>query len=181
MPAAPVPSDRGAGARPARAALLSAVDRALRTGSAQSVLHSQVIADRLGMNSTDLECLDILNLHGPITAGRLAELSGLTTGSVTALIDRMERGGFVRREPDPRDRRRVIVRLLPERVQELAPLFEPLGQQMEDLLSRYSDEELALVLDFTERSNELVHHDIARLRGQAAPGRRSGRARAIEP
>src|ERR671933_1184232 len=74
----------------------------------------QAVADALGINRTDMRCTDVLEREGPVTAGRLAEATGLTTGAITTVIDRLERGGFARRLRDPDDRRRVLVDLTPE-------------------------------------------------------------------
>jgi DNA-binding MarR family transcriptional regulator len=152
-----------------RAELLAALDRAMRTISAQSVLFSQAAAERLGLNSTDMECLDLLNLNGPVPAGGLAELTGLTTGAITGVVDRLERAGYVRRERDPHDRRKVIVQPILERQAEAAPIFRPMAQAMDELFARYSDEELALILDFATRANAITLEQIARLRAEAKP------------
>ncbi len=154
---------------PDRDDLLAALDRAMRGASAQSVLVSQVTAEQLGMNRTDLECLDILNVTGPITAGRLAELTGLTTGAVTGLVDRLETAGYVQRERDPSDRRRVIVRLVPEATERIGLLFAPMAREMAELCGRYSDEELRLLLDFFDRAGNVARAHVARLRQGAAP------------
>ena len=164
--------------RPSRAELLVALDRELRTIGAQSVMLGHAVADRVGINSTDLEALDILQMHGPITAGRLAELTGLTTGAITGLVDRLERGGYARRERDPRDRRRVIIRTIPERLREIAPLYESMARATAELLARYGDEELALILDFTARANALTLAEIAKLRAKATPAGSPERAEA---
>src|ERR1700734_2618292 len=99
--------------RGSRQQLMAALDRAMRDASGQGVMYSAVVAERLGINSTDLECLDHVVLRGPISAGALAEATGLTTGAITGVIDRLERAGFARREPDPEDRRKVLVRAEP--------------------------------------------------------------------
>ena len=112
------------------------------------------MAQRLGINSTDLECLDLVVLRGPMTAGALAEATGLTTGAITGVIDRLERAGFARRERDPDDRRKVLVRALPEIEVEAAPLFAPMERAAMAVLSSYSDDELALLLTFFRRIHE---------------------------
>src|SRR5579875_3784865 len=89
-----------------RTALIEALVAEFRRSSAYSVLFSQAVAVRLGVNSTDMECADLLFLNGPMTAGRLAGLTGLTTGAITGVINRLERRGWVQREADPSDRRR---------------------------------------------------------------------------
>src|SRR5262249_22165241 len=132
-------------ARIDRAALLAALNDQLRVISGQSVLLSHTIADRVGLSPTDLESLDILMINGPITAGRLAELSGLPTGPVTGLVDRLEAAGYVQRARDPRDRRKVIVQLNVERLEEVAPLYAGISQAMDAVCARYSDQELAII------------------------------------
>src|SRR5215813_7862986 len=94
---------------PERAEVLAALMTEFRQLSAATILFHQAVADRLGMNVTDHKCADILERHGPLTAGELAERTGLTTGAITGVIDRLEKTGFVRRAEDPGDRRRVII------------------------------------------------------------------------
>jgi len=134
-----------------RQQLEAALNAAMRDASGQGVLYSQAVAGRLGMNSTDLECLDHI-LRGPVTAGRLADLTGLTTGAITGVIDRLERIGLARRESDPDDRRKTVVRALPVVLDRIAPLFEPMERAAMAVLSKYRDDELALILDFLTRA-----------------------------
>src|SRR5687768_8176723 len=143
-----VSSDSGGAAR--RAQLCAALNVAFRISSAQSVMLSQAAADFLGMSSSDIECFDLLSLHGPMTAGRLAELTGLTTGAITGVIDRLERAGYATRERDANDRRRVIVQPRLERQADPAAIaaYGPVAAAMDTLLARYSDDELAVLLDF---------------------------------
>jgi DNA-binding MarR family transcriptional regulator len=114
---------------------------------ASAAAGSQAVAGRLRMNSTDLECLDHI-LRGPVTAGRLAQLTGLTTGAITGVIDRLERIGLARRESDPDDRRKTMVRALPAVLERVGPLFQPMERAAMAVLSKYSDDELALILNF---------------------------------
>ena len=154
-----------------RTQLLADLDVAFRTGSAQSVIFSQAAADRLGIASSDMECFDLLSLHGPMTAGRLAELTGLTTGAITGVVDRLERGGYARRERDQNDRRRVIVHPVLERQAEAMPVFEPLATGTRVVLDRYSDAELALLLDVLTRLNAMMHEQITRVRSEPRPAK----------
>src|SRR5437870_4375562 len=92
-----------------RSELVAAIRAGFQRVSGQSVVLSAIIAEKFGLAPSDLECLGFLQLEGPLTAGRLAELTGLTTGAVTRMIDRLEAGKYVRRRDDPADRRRVGV------------------------------------------------------------------------
>ena len=163
--------------RSERAAVAAALHDELAQTGAMSVLFGQAVADRVGMNPTDLEALDILRRNGPLTAGRLAALTGLTTGAITGLVDRLERRGYARREPDPGDRRRVVVRALTELAEaDLGPPYAALAEAMDRLADRYSDAELAVVLDFMERAGVIAAEQIARIRAEAgaAPSRGRG-------
>jgi DNA-binding MarR family transcriptional regulator len=146
--------------------LIAALNLAMRTVSGQGVLYSQALAERLGINSTDLECLDIILTRGPLTAGDLARASGLTTGAITGVVDRLGRAGFVKREPDREDRRKVLVRALPAVEKKVAPLFKPMEQAALAVLSTYDDEALALLLDFLVRSQRSATEVTAALRAE---------------
>src|SRR3954453_3147665 len=112
-----------------RAELLAALNDEFRRLSTSTILFHQAIAARLGMNVTDHKCADLLSRTGPITAGELARQTGLTTGAITGVIDRLEKAGFVRRAEDPNDRRRVIIEPLTERMDRvIGPLFESMAQ-----------------------------------------------------
>ncbi len=139
---------------------------------ARSVMLSQATASRLGISPADLETMDILFTNGPLTAGRLAELTGLTTGAITGVVDRLEQSGFVRRERDANDRRRVIVHLVSDRARRVGKLYQPLARAMAELHGRYSDEQLALMVDYTRRGNAIALEHIARVeRGSSARDR----------
>jgi DNA-binding MarR family transcriptional regulator len=138
--------------RPGRAALLAALNAAMRKASAQGVLYSATVAARLKLASSDLECLDIVVLEGAVTAGRLAAATGLTTGAITGVIDRLERAGFARRERDAVDRRKVLVRAEPAALRRIAPLYVPMQRAGEESLAPYSEPQLALLLGFLERA-----------------------------
>ncbi len=163
-----------------RAALLGALHLALRQMSARSVLFSQAVAGRLGINPTDLECLDILSWEGPITAGRLAEATGLTTGAITGVIDRLEKAGYVRRERDPNDRRRVIIQPIPGSEGKISPLFESMARAADDLGASYSDEELVVILNFAARANAMAFAETAKLREGTAPAKMPDGATAVK-
>jgi DNA-binding transcriptional ArsR family regulator len=141
-----------------------------RNGSIMQLL-GQVSAERIGINATDLNCLNIVALSGPMTAGELARATGLTTASITGVLDRLEEGGFVRRERDPKDRRRVIVTLNPgPGLREIGPTFGPLVRAWREAAAGYSDEDLRLLLDFQLKLEQIVRDQLARLRGEVTSG-----------
>lgn len=137
----------------------------MRFMSANFVMHSQTIADKAGIHSTDNECLDFLLLHGPASAGQLAVLTGLTTGAVTAMIDRLEKAGFVERQRDRSDRRKVlVVPNLPHIMAEVAPYSVPMSEALEHLFGEFSAAELETILRCTTRFNTVATEVIAALR-----------------
>lgn len=159
---------------PERARLLAALEDDFRQLSTATILFHQAIADRLGLNLTDHKCVSIL-AEGPATAGELAEKTGLTTGAITGVIDRLERAGFVRRTKDPGDRRRVIVEAFPERIgEQIVPLFASMAQASRKLCERYTTTELGVIHDFTVRSIEMAYAESRKLRGQAEIANDSG-------
>jgi DNA-binding MarR family transcriptional regulator len=136
----------------------------MRKSSAQGVLFSQAVAARLGITSSDLECLDIIYLNARVTAGELAAATGLTTGAVTGVIDRLEQAGFARRERDPTDRRKVFVCAQPTVERRIAPLYRSLQQTVAAELAGYTDKELTLLLDFFARAARTMVAETAKLR-----------------
>ncbi|CAH0119746.1 hypothetical protein PAE9249_02254 [Paenibacillus sp. CECT 9249] len=128
----------------------------LRQNSARAVMLHQLISEKLGLNATDHKCLDFLMRTGPVTAGQLAQLTGLTTGAVTSVIDRLEQAGYVMRDKDPNDRRRVVVKPVPDGSDRISPMFESIAQSTLALLSQYSEQETQLLLDFIRHCNEIA-------------------------
>jgi DNA-binding MarR family transcriptional regulator len=135
-----------------RAALMQELEHALRRSSAQGAIYSQTVADRAGISSSDMECLDFLNLEGRVTAGRLAEVTGLTTGAITGVVDRLEKAGLVRRERDSEDRRKVFIATVPENVAKIGRLYEPMQRAVLKDWDAYSDAELKLLVRFATQS-----------------------------
>jgi DNA-binding MarR family transcriptional regulator len=122
----------------------------MRRSSAQGAMFAKAVADRAGISASDMDCMDFLNLEGRMTAGRLAELTGLTTGAITGVIDRLEKAGYVRRERDESDRRKVFIAVVPETAARIGRLYVPMQQSMQKVWSRYSEEELRLLLRFAD-------------------------------
>jgi DNA-binding MarR family transcriptional regulator len=149
----------------ARAALLQELEEAMRRSSAQGVIFGQTVADVAGISGSDLECLDFLNLEGRATAGRLAEVTGLTTGAITGVVDRLEKAGLVRRERDAADRRKVFIAIVPEDVARIARFYVPMQEAMQKLWSTYSDAELQLLLRFASQGYKAVLEATEALKG----------------
>jgi len=121
----------------------------IRRVIATAILFSHQVAEQLGLGPSDSQFMTLLEVHGPLTPGQLADLTGLRTGTVTGVLDRLEGAGFVRRERDPHDRRKVIVSRDDEQIQTRAdPLYAGQATAMVDLLRRYDDAQLELIADF---------------------------------
>jgi DNA-binding MarR family transcriptional regulator len=130
------------------------------------VLFNQAMADRVGLHPTDLQCINLLTIEpGPFTTGRIAELTGLTSGSATRLVDRLERAGYVTRERDAADRRRVLVVPVPDALARLGTVWEELSDGWVEMFSDYTDAELALLLRHMRRTTDLSRVQIEKLRG----------------
>jgi DNA-binding MarR family transcriptional regulator len=159
-----------------RAAAIALGQELGREMAARTVLFHQAVAERLGLGATDHKCLDLALRAGPggargastVTAGELAALTGLTSGAITGVLDRLEKAGFVRREKDPGDRRQVLVCVLPDRRRELEQIFAPMARAWADLCSGYDDEQLALVQGFMRRAIGLLQQETERLGAGAA-------------
>src|SRR5262245_18391229 len=138
------------------------------------------VAARFGLSATELKTLDILQRRGTPTAGEQAAHTGLATPSVTALIDRLEAKGLLRRVPGRQDRRRVMVELTPALEKEVAPLFGPLGRRMRLLSERYSAREIELIRDFLRPGGDEMREETGNLLRSRSPstGPRAPAARA---
>ena len=128
------------------------------------------VAGYLKINRTDLRCLDLLDLRGPLSAGDLSEATGLSTGAVTVMLDRLERAGYVRRVRDPGDRRRVYVEPTELAAKYGTEIYAPLTAQAAPLYDRFTDDQLATVVDFLRTVNEFYGGQIARVEA-LNPGR----------
>jgi DNA-binding MarR family transcriptional regulator len=128
-----------------------------REMSALTVMFHSRVAEQMGLSATDEKCLDLaMRAEGPLTAGRIAELSGLSTGAVTGVIDRLERAGYVRRVRDPHDRRKVLVQVSPMDESKFAHLFEGALETLEHVLSQFTPEELEVLERYNKISIETV-------------------------
>jgi len=146
------------------------LSEALRALIAGSVATHEAVADRLGINPTDLRCLGLATSEPGLTPTRLAELAGLTTGAITGVLDRLERAGFVRREADPDDRRRLRVKLVPDRLGELTAYYRPLIGRAVELSSDWEPTMRSQLAGYLETLAATLHDEAGRLRVAARGG-----------
>jgi DNA-binding MarR family transcriptional regulator len=119
---------------------------------AHAILYSHQVAERLGLGASDAQFMTLLEVHGPLTPGQLAELTGLKTGTVTGVLDRLEQARFVRRDRDPDDRRKVIVSRNEEEIEKrVRPQYAPQAEGMVTMLREYDEEQLSLIAEFLAR------------------------------
>jgi DNA-binding MarR family transcriptional regulator len=145
--------------------LIQKLNEATRESSTWTIMFHHAIAEEVGLNITDHKALDILSSRGPMTAGQMAEITGLTTGAVTGVIDRLEKAGYVRRERDPNDRRKVIIQPNPEKAgEELGPLFSHFQNRFIPILQTYDEAELKLLHDYFEQAVRFMQEEIAWMR-----------------
>ena len=141
-----------------RAELLRRLSDLGRKISTQTVFLHQAIAQAIGLNATDTKCLDLIASEpdGTVTAGRLSDLTGLTTGAITHILDRLEKRGFVERVRDTEDRRRVFVRVRSGSLEPLLPKYEAIGKAYMALAGQYSDDDLSLICGYMDQASELT-------------------------
>jgi DNA-binding MarR family transcriptional regulator len=139
-----------------------------------AVRHQIAVANQLRLPVTDVHAIGTLLEFGPIGVRRLAELMGMTTGATTRLVDRLERGGFVTRERDTRDRRQVVLHVVADRVAEIGRYYAPVGERWRAQLADCTDEQLRFLVDFLRRGREYAQAETEALRA-------SGRAHGSRP
>ena len=136
-----------------------------RIMSTQTVFLHQAIAQSVGLNATDTKCIDLI-LRGPsdsVTAGWLSEMTGLTTGAVTHILDRLEKRGFVERVRDTQDRRKVFVRVHTAGLEPLLPKYEAVGRAYLNMVEEYYDKDLQLICEYMEKVSQLSERELANL------------------
>ncbi|MFZ1155466.1 MAG: MarR family transcriptional regulator [Solirubrobacteraceae bacterium] len=147
-----------------RKRLISAISDELRESQNQTDRLDEAAAGLLQINRTDHRCIDILERNGAMTAGELSAASGLTTGAITAVLDRLEKRGYAVRARDSADRRRVLVKLTTKARELDREIYEPLGQDYAKQIERYTTDELVLIHDFMRRSKELGAKHLERIK-----------------
>ena len=156
--------------------LLDELIREFRVSGNQDNAFDRLAAERLGVNDTDLHCLNIIENSGGLSAGELAAQAGLTNGAVTGVLDRLERAGFATRAADPADRRRVNVAVTPAFYEHAERIWGPVAADWHSTLgARFTAEELERIAEFLRTTIEIGHRQLDRLRIGPSPGR-GGRA-----
>ncbi len=133
--------------------------------STQTVFLHQAIAQTVDLNATDTKCIDLI-LSGPdgrVTAGWLSDMTGLTTGAITHVLDRLEKRRFIERVRDSGDRRKVFVRVRSESLEPLVPQYEQVGRAYMSLAEQYGDKELQLICDYMERASQVSERELAKM------------------
>jgi DNA-binding MarR family transcriptional regulator len=154
-----------------RRELLSKLQALGRKVSTQTVFLHQAIAQGVGLNATDTKCMDLILSHadGLVTAGWLSDLTGLTTGAITHILDRLEKGRFVERVRDTGDRRKIFVRIRPESLQPLIPRYEEIGRAYINLAERYSDSQLEVICDYMQQAAQISEGQLANFVARDGP------------
>jgi DNA-binding MarR family transcriptional regulator len=147
-----------------RRELIDAIGLEVRRSQNRTDEYDEAVAHAVGINRTDMRCLDLLAQEGGATAGRLATLMGLTSGAITTVLDRLEAAGFASRVRDENDRRRVQVVLTEKAHTELMPFYEPLHEMSEKLFARYTEEQLELLHGFLVEAGARHDEILAALR-----------------
>lgn len=148
-----------------RRELVAAVIATARRHHAAYTLFNQAMAEHLGLHPTDLQCVSLLALEPRLrTTGEIAELTGLTSGSATRLVDRLEKAGLVERHPDPHDRRKMLVTLPHGRTPEIEAAWDTPGKAFDQALEDFTDDELTVIERYLRRTTDVGTEQTARLR-----------------
>ena len=148
---------------PSRTKLNGVIRDCLRELGLRLALLNFQISSRLKLNAGDLNCLDIIGRHGPLNPSALARLSGMHPATMTGVLDRLEKGGWITRERDPADRRAVLIQAVPEQGAEVLKLYSGMNSAIAAICSSYSDKELAAIGDFLKRCAEAGRESIDKL------------------
>jgi DNA-binding MarR family transcriptional regulator len=142
------------------------LEKDFRDASMVGLMLHQTVADRLGLHATDHKCMGMLCELGPLSAGRLAELTGLTTGAITGVLNRLERRGYAKRVRNPKDKRNVTVEAtnVPAFNKDMESLLGSLRRRMRNLASKYSTEEMVLIDGFIKSAIAISRDETFRMR-----------------
>src|SRR5258708_1465885 len=149
------------------------VGRLVRRHSIATVLFHHAVAERLGLGPWDHKCLDLLRERGAMTGSALAAITDLSSGAITGVVARLERAGYIRREPDPHDGRQQILHPVTGRMRDIHQVFAPIRKDVTALLESFDTRQLTAIAEFLARSTDVAYRHVALLRAQTpdAPGR----------
>jgi DNA-binding MarR family transcriptional regulator len=136
-----------------------------RRHSTAVVLFHHAVAERLGLGPTDHKCLDLLRERGAMAGSDLGAITGLTSGAITGVVARLERAGYLRREPDPHDGRKQILHVALERAH-IQDVINPLREDVAALLKNFDTHQLTAIAEFLARTTDLIYRHGARLRAE---------------
>lgn len=146
--------------------LIETLNQSMQRSGTLTVLHTNAVADKIGLSATEFESMDLIRQYQPMSAGKLAVSCGLTTGAITGIIDRLERAGFVRRSSDPKDRRRVLLEPIkdPEKSKKIYALYRPMSEAFEEIAGQCTPEELRFLISIHDKMNQATEKIIATMR-----------------
>lgn len=163
-----IASSRSSAEAASRGRLNRAIKESLRDLGAQLSQLNHSVGARLDLKATDLECLDLISRHGPISPGALAKRAGLHPATMTGVLDRLERGDWIERGRDPDDRRGVLLRIARGRGAEVLRLYlvdSGMNAAMDEICARYDEDDLELLVGFLRRAADAGRVAAARLAG----------------
>lgn len=146
--------------------LIEELNQTIQRTSTLTTLHTNAVANKIGISATEFESMDVISHYQPMSAGKLAIMCGLTTGAITGIVDRLERAGLVHRERDPEDRRRVYLLPVddPEKSQRIRDLYCPMGEAFQRIMQQCTAEQIQFLIDVHKKMNDEVETIIADLR-----------------
>ncbi|MFA7216918.1 MAG: MarR family transcriptional regulator [Candidatus Paceibacterota bacterium] len=147
-----------------RKKIIDSLISSLHKETRAATLFVHTISEITGIHPTDIKCLDFLSEVHSATAGELAKITGLTTGAITAVIDRLESAGFVKREADVKDRRKIIIRFIAGRPNHLGLVQDLFANKIPNLLSTYKTDEIKLIEEWNIKMAEVLHNEIEKLK-----------------
>jgi len=146
--------------------LVEELNQSVQKCGTLTVLHTNAVADKIGISATEFESMDIISHHQPLSAGDLAMRCGLTTGAITGIVDRLERAGLVKRMRDPDDRRRVLLCPIEDRIKskKVRELYQPMSKAFEEIVEECTPEQIEFLISIHNKMNDATEKIIAELR-----------------
>lgn len=154
------PRDGASGSREARRSRrrrIADAKQSLRELRIELAVLNHQVGSRIEIKDVDFDCLDVITRHGPIGPSALARRVGVHLATMTGILDRLERGGWIQRDRDESDRRAVVVRGVPDKQRDIFRLYDGMNRSLDKILERYSDGELDVIVDFLRRCTEAGH------------------------